>query len=764
MRALRLALVAASLVATACKEDPAQPPPPPETRDEGPGCPENLALFEERLWAPVLRRTCITCHTDAGVAASTRFVLVSESEENHLQRNYDAFAAIASIDVEGTPLVLLKPQGLHPSGHGGGRVIEQGGSAAQSLALLVDWMRGDVAECNAPVADCEDRPGPRLLRRLTHDEYARTIRDLLGVTGELPVAFAADEAVRGLTNDAAALKVSGLLASQYRESSEALAQKAVTTQLARIVPCHGTPTAACADTFIAEFGGRAFRRPLTSDEILRYRALFREIAIEEDFVEAVRWTTTALLQSPHFLYRAELGARGTDGTFALTAWELATELSYLLWGTMPDAALFAAAADGSLATAEGLRSHVERLVADPRARETMDRFFDAWLQLDRLPNVPRDAQTYPELTPAVREAMRGEVSRVVGDLVARGASLGDALTSRTSFLTDALATYYGVPSPTGERDADGFAATDLSSTPYGGLLGLGAVTTTHALPTGSSPIHRGKLVRERLLCQDLPLPPANLDTSPPAVDPTKSTRERYAEHAANRECRECHQLIDPIGFAFEHFDGAGRWRERDGAHAIDASGEIVGSLASNGSFDGLGGLSSHLATSPDVHHCWADTWVRYGTGMREADGLACALAKSVSTTADLGAVRRALATTTHFGHRTGGAEELDGPAAGPFTAPPPPEELPPVPADRQIVLTLVEDSRWTSGACFTGTVVNRGTETVEWRVVADVDGTIDNIWNARYEPAGTRTAFLGVEWNRTVAAGGTVTFGYCTSF
>jgi hypothetical protein len=759
------ALLAVALLA-ACSKPSTTTPPPGDTKiDPGSSCPGGEDLFRTRLWEPLLKTKCIACHNSDGAAQASRFVLARADEENAVARNYATFSTVARLDFNGQPLILLKPHGEFPTGHGGGTLLERGSPESADLELLVKWVRGTQPGCKAPEdTSCTDDAGPRLLRRLSHEEYRNTIHDLLGLSAELVGTLAPDEDVRGFQNDAAALKISPLLAAQYSAIAETLADEAVKTKLNVVVPCFADENAACADQFIRSFGQRAFRRPLTKDEILSYRQIWRDVALETGFLDGIRWTIAAFLQSPNFLYRSELGRKGTDGRFTLTAWEVASELSYLFWQTLPDDALFNAAKDGTLLQPQTLKAQVDRLSKDPRAATTMNRFFDAWLRLDRLSTVPRDMQTFPELTPAIRESMRGEVARYVADQIQNGANLESLFQSKHTFLTKELATYYGIPWQAGEVDADGYRKIDLSGTPYGGLLSLGGVLMTHSLPTSSSPIHRGKLVRERFLCQELPPPPSNLNTSPPPVDPTKSTRERYADHSKKKECAECHNQMDPIGFAFEHFDGAGRWRLKDGTHEIDDSGEIIASRNTNGTFSGVAGLSQKLAASDEVKQCWSEMWTRFGSGVRQSKGLACAVQQKVASGSDLNAIRVALTGMSHFSQRTGDASEGDAVGTEPFEEPGPIEELPPPTGTDRFSLTLVETGRWGTGACFDGTVKNKSEETLDWEVSAELEGVIDNIWNAKSRVDGTKTIFTGESWNKTLEPGATAAFGFCESF
>ena len=239
---------------------------------------------------------------------------------------------------------------------------------------------------------------------------------------------------------------------------------------------------------------------------------------------------------------------------------MASELSYLLWGSMPDDELFAAAAAGELQTAEQINSQLQRMLIDDRAMETVADFFEEWLQLSQLETVSRDG-----IDADLREAMAEQTHETIQELARVEASLAEVMVGTETWMPDLLAEHYGLKE-SGWIEQDG--------THYGGLLTHGSVLTTYALADGSSPVHRGVLVRDRLLCDELPPPPANLDTSPPATDATGTTREKYEVHSTLPECASCHDLIDPIGFGFEHYDHLGRWRDTEDGHPIDASGFV----------------------------------------------------------------------------------------------------------------------------------------------------------------------------------------------
>ena len=620
-----------------------------------------------------------------------------------------------------------------------------------------------------PVATLPAEPGPgvRLNRRLSHSAYDNTIEDLMGFESVWAESFAPDNVVDGWRNNADALVVGSLLADQYRLAAEGLAAEAVANHLERLVDCDPYVSGAnyCARTFIIDFGLRAFRRPLLDDEVDRYHAIYTASEPEDGFDEAMGWVIAGLLQSPHFLYRSELGAP-VDDRYALSEWEMASELSYLLWDTMPDDALFAAAADGELAA--DLDTHVERMLADPRASEIVPDFVQQWLALESLEYTPRDEMLYPELTPEIRVEMRMEMVRLVADVASTGGSLTDLLTASHTFHTDGLAAYYGMAPGVGAADAEGFRRQDLSGTGSEGLLSRGAVMTVYARPTGSSPVHRGLVVRERLLCQELPPPPPDVDTTPPAVDPSLTTREQYAMHASSPECAGCHQTIDPIGFAFEHFDGVGRWRDTEGGLTIDATGEIVQSASSDGSFDGSVALAAHLAASADVRECYLRMWTSYGYGVAHDPQIEAAVAAAWADDGaelPLDAPVRTLVSLEHFAVRRGEGGEREGPAAS-GTLPTRPVEDPtdaPTPRDPldDLVLVWTQQDEWIGGFCWYGQVTNEGKVPVVWQVEDSLPGLPNNIWGA------TLTDLGGGVWQFSgdgpLAPWESVDFGLCGS-
>jgi hypothetical protein len=638
-------------------------------------------------------------------------------------------------------------------------------------AIWPNWGTLDTPD----LASCETETLPdRRLRRLSHDAYDHTIRDLLGVESTHGASFAVDVAVEGFLEDAEALVVPPLLADQYRRAAEAIALDEV--DLDAVLPCRPEDVGPrdCASAFLVETGSRAFRRPLTTTEHDRYLGLYDEVRAMESFEAGIRWTLAALLQSPHFLYRSELGRRTDALDYALTDWEIASELSYLAWASMPDGELFAAAAAGELSTPEGREAQLERLLADPRAGDRMARFTQSWLHTDRLDSVTRETDDFePTFTADVRDAMAGELTRFTSDRFLAGDTLVGLFTHPGSFVTDALAEHYGIDAGSAPPDDAGFRPVDLGGTPYAGLLARGALMTTHAAPTGSSPIHRGVVVRERLLCQHLPPPPPDLEISPPDVDPTLTTRERFARHREDEACSGCHDLIDPVGFGFEHFDGVGRWRGEENGRAIDAGGVVHALDGGSEAFTGTDDLGALLGTSVDPQRCYVHQWVRFGDGRADDEVTHCRVDRLTDDFLVRGGrlsdALRVLVGDAGFTQRLGEMAEKDLPVGAPAVAL---DDEPDGSVDFEDdtgnddddTVTAVVDvtNDWGAGYCVNVRVENLTTDTVTWRVELPVDGRIDNAWNTDETDLGNgRYAFEGAQHNREIDPEDDTSFGFC---
>jgi hypothetical protein len=468
--------------------------------------------------------------------------------------------------------------------------------------------------------------GPSVARRMTRAEYDHTIRDLLGDDSHPARGFAREEEMLGFDNNAQALQVTPLHAEQYLDAAETLAARAAPHLVATMSCLRSTP--GCDAQFVRELGLRAWRRPLTDDEVARLTGLFGQVAELEmtgdPFTNGVQLVVEAMLQSPNFLYRIEVGreVEGRPGLRLLDGYEVASRLSYLLWQSMPDDVLFAAAAAGELDTSEGVAVQARRLLDDPRAHEGLQAFFDQWLRLDEIGDIERDPAYYPEFTPELRALWHEESRRLLEHLVFSGEStLGDLLDAPYTFVNGPLAAFYGIPGVTG----DAWVKVDLDGTKRNGLLTQASILALTAKAAMTSPVFRGKFVREQLLCTPIPPPPPDIVVVPPDPDPHQSTRDIFREHSANPVCANCHRLMDPIGFGFESFDAIGRWRDRENGFRVDDAGEVTHTLDVDGQFRGAAELGRKLANSAQVQRCVTRQLFRYAFGRGEVNADRCTL-------------------------------------------------------------------------------------------------------------------------------------------
>jgi hypothetical protein len=484
-------------------------------------------------------------------------------------------------------------------------------------------------------------PGPAFVRRITHLEYDNTIRDLLGTPTTVGDQFPTEEVRLGFDNNAAALSVSPDLAEEYLTAAETLATAAVTTNLATLVSCDPVAKGVdvCGQQFIAAFGQRAYRRPLSADDTALLKTAF-DAGKATDFATGVRLVIETILQSPQFLYRIEVGlapAAGdpsiavTDGSapnstkvVRLDDWEMASRLSYLLWGSMPDDQLFAAAAAGKLSTEVDIAAQAQRMLKDPKAHDMVADFHNQWLGLDAISTVEKDPTVFKTFTPTIAGLMEQETKMFLDDVVwNENGTLATIFTAPYTFVNGPLAQYYGITGVTGSA----FVKTPLDGTQRLGMLTEGGFLSQQAKTNQTSPVHRGKFVREQFLCQQLPPPPPNLQIVPPSLSPTLTTRQRFAQHSAAATCAGCHSLMDPLGLGFETFDGAGLYRATENGQPIDASGQVANADAElAGPFNGAVELEKKLGGSATVQACMTTQWFRYAYGRSETDADTCSMA------------------------------------------------------------------------------------------------------------------------------------------
>jgi len=538
---------------------------------------------------------------------------------------------------------------------GGNAVGSAGAGGAGAGTATGTAGDGALAACPTTVVT------PTPLRRLTKFEYTNTVRNLLGVDPSPAADLPADEVTDGYNNNAGVLTVSSLHAEKYVLVSEALAKAAVQSNLSALTGGCNTATTgedACALAFANSFGRRAFRRPATDQDRQILMAAYSAGRTGGSYAEGIEVMIRAALQSANFLYRLEITAPADANAplVPLSQYELATRLSFLIWGAGPDDALLDAAGRGELADRAAVAAKARAMLADSKARVAITDFYNQWIGTSRLDIMTKSTTLFPAYSDAVRDAMKAETPAFVEYVLWTGdRKLTTLLTSPAAFVSSALAPIYGVTMPAGAPsqmmtlpDAQGRA----------GILTQAGFLAVQAHPDQTSPVLRGKFVRTKLMCQSVPPPPMDVDITPPAITSAATARDRFTAHEmAGSSCNSCHQLMDPIGFAFETFDALGQFRTTENGATIDVSGRIVGSTDASldGTFSGARELATKLAASDQVRDCVATQWFRYAAGRTEEVPDGCSLTTMQDAFAasggDLGELVVAMTQTDAFWYR-----------------------------------------------------------------------------------------------------------------
>jgi len=460
-----------------------------------------------------------------------------------------------------------------------------------------------------PVAPAPESPVAESgLRRLSRVEYDNTVRDLLGDTTNPGSQRLPADVVDPFDNDYTTQAASKPLVEGLEATALDVVDRLMQDPQRRdaVIGCalagDADSDAACLSSFIATFGRRALRRPLSVDEVEEFSAL---AAAQPDPYGAAAAVVTAVLLDPEFVYRVERG-RPTDepGVFRLDSFEVATRLSYFVLGTTPSDELLDLAEDDGLATPNDVRAVAEAMLADPRARARIEDFHAMWLGYRELPHAA-------DLAAAMHTETSALVERVVFDEQAAWLEL---FTAEQTFVGDLLATHYGLAPP----GADTPTWVDYGNSGRRGILSHGAFLSVAASIADTSPTKRGKFVRRRLMCQEVPKAPpdVNVDQAPQSPD-SPCKWDAYAVHReTGGACTGCHALMDPIGFGLENYDSAGRFRTHD-TDLPECEIEGVGDL-DGVAFHGPAELADRLIDSGTLDACAVTHVIRFAIG-REID-------------------------------------------------------------------------------------------------------------------------------------------------
>ena len=529
--------------------------------------------------APILQAYCASCHAGVRPRGGMRLVFKDEADARSVLKNDDGFWERVANEVAG--------KHMPPAGR------PQPSDAERDL--LVEWVQNRML-----TTDGRPDPGPFMVHRLNNREYANTVRDLLYLppTYDVTADFPADERGDGFDNNAGTLTISPLLIEQYL----AAAEKATVTALgldprtaAPRIPEPGVsptfnprnklnePSAHFREDFadrqakirlnLEVLAPRAFRRPVSKreiDELMKFAALSFAHA-GESFDQATGLAARAAMMSPEFLFRIERDPNpdGTGKVFEITEYQLASRLSYFLWSTMPDEALFKAAKEGTLRA--NLDTHIARMLKDPKAISLTKDFMGQWLEIRGLhetTNAPKP----------LLDAMQQETERFFDHIVRNDRNMMEFLDADYTFVNETLAKLYGIPGVTGEE----FQQVKVDPSRRGGIFTHASFLTLTSKPLGSSrrtsPVVRGKWIIENIFNERVPPPPP--DVPQIEFDPNKelkgTARQIFEQHRVDPTCAGCHARMDPYGFALENYDGYGAWRDTDNKVAVDASGEING--------------------------------------------------------------------------------------------------------------------------------------------------------------------------------------------
>lgn len=470
-----------------------------------------------------------------------------------------------------------------------------------------DDAAADVGEHRDPL--CEG--APQQLRMLSRDEVAASLNAVFGVPAVDWIGIVPpDPPAEGYVMATATSTMSDERLEQLLAVSNQVAD-AVAANAPVLAPCASTTAdAECLASFVRDRLPIAYRRPTSEAEVQAVVAV-AQAALDDgmSFADAMGQAAAAMSLAPHHLYRFEI----SDDDGELSDFAIAELLAFGLTGAPPDEALRRAAEQGELRDAEVRREQATRLIDSPAGRARLVSFVASWLEFGELDHADKSTSAYPEFDDELRGEMKDAALAFIEYVLFEGdGRLSTLFTSPTVIATPRLAELYGVPQTDGP--------VDVPSRP--GILTRAAVLTAQSGPSASSPVRRGFLIRHRLLCTEVPPPPPAVDAAIPPASEVETTRDRFELHLSDPSCAACHQLMDPLGFPFEGFDGIGRARSTENGVAVDTSGAFTHGGESVDVADAAE-FVAQLAAEPDLAACFAENYRMVGLGRPTTYSEAC---------------------------------------------------------------------------------------------------------------------------------------------
>lgn len=501
------------------------------------------------------------------------------------------------------------------------------GLTAALVAAACTGQLGELSKSDAERADpSQDEPvdpttgeplevRPLVVSRLNRLEYNNTVRDLLGSQLRPADGFPADGLAGGFDTVGVALSLSPTYVIAYERAAHELIDELFanpeSSHFAKIVLCDVEEGDAetgldCARSILKEFTRRAWRRPVTDEEVDSVLHPFQVASeVGATRTDGLRHSLAAVLMSPFFLFKLEIDPDpSSTEPRDLSPYELATRLSYALWATTPDDELLEAAESGNLTSDEGLAAQIDRMLDDPRSDALLESFAARWLDFKRIDTHEVNPSIFPEYDEPLARSMRRETEFFIREFLHDDRPVAEMLTAGFTYVDERLAAHYGLSLPT--DSPEGFSRIDTAGTERIGLLTLGSLLTTTSFSSRTSPVRRGEFVFSHLLCGSVPPPPPGVEGLPAEDVSGLSLRERLEQHRSDPSCSGCHSLMDPLGFGFENYDAIGRYRTLDGTAPINAAGELDGVP-----FTGAEELSLILSDDPRLAACVMEKFLTY---------------------------------------------------------------------------------------------------------------------------------------------------------